>query len=93
MSKHSASGGSPKGKVKSLIVRFVKFNAVGFVAFLAGTGIYVGLFGVLGMWSYIVASASGGVLQFVLINYLNTKKKGKMFNSYDAKREEGRPKP
>jgi putative flippase GtrA len=93
MSQFSASGDGRKGRVKSLIVRFVKFNIVGFVAFLAGTSIYLGLFGVLGIWSYFVASASGGVLQFVLINYLNTKKRGRMFNSYDAKHEETQPKP
>ena len=68
-------------KVKSWILRFIKFNIIGFAVFLMGTLIYAGLFSTFGAWSWVVASGAGGVLQFCLISYLNTKKKGKMFNS------------
>jgi hypothetical protein len=67
--------------VKSWILRFIKFNIIGFGVFLMGTLIYAGLFSTFGAWSWVVASSAGGVLQFCLISYLNTKKKGKMFNS------------
>ena len=75
------SQGNHVEKVKSWILRFIKFNISGFAAFLIGTLIYAGLFSTFGAWSWVVASAAGGVLQFCLISYLNTKKKGKMFNS------------
>ena len=75
------SYGNRVEKVKSWILRFIKFNIIGFTVFLIGTLIYAGLFSTFGAWSWVVASAAGGVLQFCLINYLNTKKKGKIFNS------------
>jgi len=70
-----------KEKVRSWVFRFVKFNIVGFAVFLVGIAVYAGLFSTLGAWSWVVASGVGGVLQFCLISYLNTKKKGKMFTS------------
>jgi hypothetical protein len=79
----SSDGGTEK--VKSWIFRFIKFNIAGFIVFLGGTAIYAGLFSTFGAWSWLPASASGGVLQFCLISYLNTKKKGNMFNSYKIK--------
>ena len=75
------SYGNRAEKVKLWILRFIKFNMIGFVVFLIGTLIYAGLFSTFGAWSWVIASATGGVLQFCLISYLNTKKKGKMFNS------------
>jgi len=67
-------------KLETWLLRFIKFNAVGFVVFLAGTAIYAALFRTLGAWSWVASSASGGILQFLIISYLNTKKNGKMFN-------------
>jgi len=63
------------------LLRFIKFNIVGFAGFLVGTGIFVFAFTSFGEWTWVVASASGGVLQFFLISYLNTTKKGKIFES------------
>jgi hypothetical protein len=62
-------------------IRFIKFNAVGFLCFLVGTGIFMFAFSSFGEWTWVVASASGGILQFFLISYLNTTKRGKIFES------------
>jgi hypothetical protein len=61
------------------LLRLIKFNIVGFADFLVGTGIFVFAFSSFGEWTWVVASGSGGVLQFFLISYLNTTKKGKIF--------------
>jgi uncharacterized membrane protein len=63
------------------ILRFIKFNIIGFVVFLIGTAIFALTFHVLGFWAWFVASASGGILQFILITYLNRTKVGKIFDS------------
>lgn len=68
-------------KIKSWIFRFIKFNIIGFGGFLVGTVIYTCLFNTFGAWSWVVASGAGGILQFCLISYLNTKKRGNIFNS------------
>jgi len=67
-------------KLRMWLFRFIKFNAIGFAVFLIGTAIYAVLFGTLGAWSWVPSSAAGGILQFSIISFLNTKKKGKMFN-------------
>ena len=61
--------------VKSLIVRFIKFNLIGTVVFLIATAIYALAFPAFGIWTWFVANAGGSVLQFSLINYFNKKKK------------------
>ena len=66
-------------------LRFIKFNIVGFGVFLVGTGIFVFAFSFFGEWTWVVASGSGGILQFCLINYLNTTKRGKIFESPNKK--------
>ncbi len=63
------------------ILRFIKFNVIGFVVFLIGTGIFVLTFHTLGIWAWFVASATGGILQFILISYLNRTKIGRIFDS------------
>ena len=63
------------------ILRFIKFNVVGFVVFLIGTGIFLLTFHTLGVWAWFVASGSGGILQFILISYLNRTKIGRIFDS------------
>jgi uncharacterized membrane protein len=63
------------------ILRFIKFNVVGFVVFLIGTAIFALTFHALGFWAWFVASASGGIIQFILISYLNRTKVGKIFDS------------
>jgi hypothetical protein len=62
-------------------LRFIKFNIVGFGVFLVGTVIFVFAFNSFGEWTWVVSSGSGGLLQFFLISYLNTTKKGKIFES------------
>ena len=66
---------------KNWIFRCNKFNMLGTLVFLIGTGIYVVVFPHLGEVTWIVASMSGGILQFFLISYLNKTKKGKIFDS------------
>ncbi len=61
------------------ILRFIKFNIVGFIVFLIGTAIFLLTFSTLGTWAWVIASGSGGILQFILISYLNRTKIGKIF--------------
>jgi hypothetical protein len=67
------------------ILRFIKFNIIGFIVFLIGTAIYALTFGTLGGWAWVIASGSGGIIQFILISLLNKTKKGKIFESSDDK--------
>jgi len=69
------------------LLRFIKFNIVGFAGFLVGTGIFVFTFSSFGEWTWVVASTSGGVLQFFLISYLNTTKRGKIFESLEQRKQ------
>ncbi len=63
------------------ILRFIKFNIIGFIVFLIGTAIFALTFHILGFWAWFVSSASGGIIQFILISYLNRTKVGKIFDS------------
>lgn len=65
--------------------RFIKFNIVGFTVFLIGTAIFVFTFRSFGPWAWVIASGSGGVLQFILISYLNRTKRGKIFDSCEQR--------
>lgn len=67
------------------IMRFIKFNIIGFTVFLISTVIYSALFSFLGFWTWLFANAAGSVLQFSLINYFNSKKNGNMFSSCEQK--------
>jgi len=66
---------------------FIKFNVVGFGIFLVGTAIFVLAFNYFGEWTWVVSSGSGGVLQFFLISYLNTTKRGKIFESPEQSKQ------
>ncbi len=72
-------------RAKDWLIRYIKFNAVGFLVFLIGTAIYAIAFKSFGAWTWLIASGSGGVLQFVLINYVNKTKWGRIFNSCEQK--------
>jgi hypothetical protein len=63
------------------LLRFIKFNIIGLGGFLVVTCIFVFAFSFFGEWTWIVASGTGGLLQFFLISYLNTTKIGKIFES------------
>ena len=76
-----ALGKSFGQKFKVWLIRFIKFNLVGTVAFLVGTAIYAVSFNTFGFWTWIVANGLGGVLQFSLIALLNRTQKGKIFDS------------
>ncbi len=67
------------------LLAFIKFNIVGFIVFLVGTGIFAVAFSTFGAWTWLIASASGGILQFSLISYLNTTKRGKIFDTCEQK--------
>ncbi len=73
-------------KAKKWIFAFIKFNIIGFIVFLVGTAIFAVAFNTFGAWTWFVASATGGILQFSLISYLNTTKRGKIFDSCEQKR-------
>jgi len=66
-------------KAKTWIVRFIKFNLVGFAVFLVGTAIFALAFPSFGAWTWLIANGTGSILQFSLISYFNRKKKGLMF--------------
>ena len=67
--------------IKKLFWRYIKYNIVGTFVFGVASVLYVILFPTFGEWTYLVASFSGGILQFGLITVLNATKKGKMFES------------
>jgi len=66
-------------KAVSWVIRFVRFNLIGFIVFLIGTAIFTSVFPYFGEWAWVVANSTGGVLQFSLITYFNKKNKGLMF--------------
>jgi hypothetical protein len=68
--------------------RFIKFNIVGFSVFLIGTAIFLVAFRTFGVWAWVIASASGGVLQFILISYLNKTKKGNIFDGCEQRKQQ-----
>jgi uncharacterized membrane protein len=72
-------------RAKKWLFAFIKFNIIGFIVFLVGTAIFGLAFSIFGAWTWFVASASGGILQFSLISYLNTTKRGKIFDSCEQR--------
>ena len=68
-----------KGKARTWITRFIKFNLVGFAVFLIGTTMFALAFPYFGAWTWLIANGSGSVLQFALISYFNRKRIGVMF--------------
>jgi len=75
-------------RAKKWILAFVKFNIVGFAVFLVATGVYAVAFSTFGAMTWLIDSATGGILQFSLINYLNTTKSGKIFNSCEQRNKD-----
>ena len=75
-------------RARKWIFAFIKFNIVGFAVFLVATAVYAVAFSTFGAMTWLIASATGGILQFSLINYLNTTKKGKIFNSCEQRNKE-----
>ena len=76
-----------KKTIKKLFWRYVKYNIVGTSVFLIAAIIYFGLFPILGEWTYIVSSVSGGIIEFSLITVLNITKRGQIFDSYKTPEE------
>ena len=74
-----------KRRAKNWLLAFIKFNIIGFIVFLVGTAIFALAFSTFGAWTWLVASATGGLLQFSLISYLNTTKRGKIFDSCEQR--------
>jgi hypothetical protein len=72
-------------RAKLWIVRFIKFNIVGFIVFLVGSIIFAVAFSSFGAWTWLVANGVGGIVQFTLISYLNKTKRGKMFDSCEQR--------
>jgi hypothetical protein len=72
-------------KARQWLLAFIKFNIVGFIVFLVGTAIFAVSFSTFGAWTWLIASASGGILQFSIISYLNTTKRGKIFDACEQK--------
>lgn len=74
-------------RAKKWLLAFIKFNIIGFIVFLVGTAIFSLAFSTFGAWTWLIASAIGGILQFSLISYLNTTKRGKIFNSCEQEKK------
>jgi hypothetical protein len=74
-----------EARAKKWLFAFIKFNIIGFIVFLVGTAIFAVAFNTFGAWTWFVASATGGILQFSLISYLNTTKKGQIFDSCEQR--------
>ena len=75
-------------RAKKWLFAFIKFNIVGFIVFLIGTAIFAVAFSTFGALTWLVASAAGGILQFSLINWLNTTKWGKIFDICEQRRQQ-----
>ena len=82
MSEASVKKGWRK-RAKSWILRFIKFNLIGFTVFLVATVIYMAAFPAIGAWTWVLANGIGGLLQFTLISYFNSKKKGVIFQQFN----------
>ena len=74
-----ASEKSFEERAKKWIIRFIKFNIVGFVVFLIGTAIFALAFPTFGAWTWLIANCFGGILEFSLIDHINKTRNGKMF--------------
>ena len=72
-------------RAKKWIIQFIKFNVVGFIVFLIGTAIFILAFPTFGAWTWLISSGTGGLLQFTLISYLNTTKRGKIFDACEQR--------
>ncbi len=73
---------------KKWLIRYIKFNVVGFIVFLVGTVIFMFAFSTFGAWTWYVASGAGGIMQFSIISYLNKTKRGKIFDSCEQRNQQ-----
>ena len=67
--------------IKKWVWRYIKYNIVGLTVFIFNIGIYVTIFPFLGEWSYILVSVDGGIIEFLIISYINRTKKGVIFDA------------
>ena len=74
--------------VKKWLLRFIKFNIIGFTVFLVATAIFALSFNTFGAWTWVVANGFGGIMQFTLITFLNRTKIGKIFDSCEGRKQE-----
>ncbi len=73
---------------KRWLLRFIKFNVIGFTIFLVASAIFAMSFNTFGAWTWVVANGFGGIMQFTLITYLNRTRMGKIFDSCEVKKQE-----
>ena len=69
-----------KALLKKWLLRYIKYNIIGLSVFLLNIIIYMLIFPFLGEISYIVVSVNGGIIEFALLAYFNSTKKGIMFD-------------
>ncbi len=73
--------GKLRGLIRKWALRYIKYNIIGIGVFLINVVLFVILFNFLGEWAYIVVSVNGGIIEFILISYVNRKKHGVIFDS------------
>jgi hypothetical protein len=73
---------------KKWLLRFIKFNVIGFSVFLIASAIFAIFFNTFGAWTWVVANGFGGIMQFTLTTYVNRTKIGKIFDSCEARKQE-----
>jgi hypothetical protein len=66
-------------KAGTWVLRFIKFNIIGFSVFLVASVVFALLFPYFGIWTWLLANGFSSVLQFFLISYFNKKRKGLIF--------------
>ena len=77
-----------KKKAETWVVRFLKFNIIGFSVFLVASVVFAMFFPYFGIWTWLIANGFSSVLQFFLISYFNKKKKGLIFEQAYAVNQE-----
>jgi hypothetical protein len=68
-----------KEKMVNVGLRFAKFNLIGVTVFAITTVFYFLTFPVFGVFAWLLWNGVGGILQFILITYVNKKRNGLMF--------------
>ena len=77
-----------KKKAETWVVRFLKFNIIGFSVFLVASVVFAMFFPYFGIWTWLIANGFSSVLQFFLISYFNKKRKGLIFEQASQAFEE-----
>jgi len=75
-------------KAETWVIRFMKFNIIGFSVFLVASVVFALLFPYFGIWTWLLANGFSSVLQFFLISYFNRKRKGLIFEQAHLGHEE-----